>query len=374
MINIKKIITLFIFLLAMVSVSAQSKMKLAVLDPVVAGEKLTDGLRISVREIVSSTFVNNADNYSIVERSLLDKVMQEAKFSNSDAVDESQATQLGKLAGADRVVLTIITRFETRCMISIKLINVETATIDRQISKMVDFNSVLDVTEPLTLAVLGKGDGNITVQTTQTAAANPQPKPQPNPQPKPQPTIAAVPTQSLAIAKDAEFKGSGITFTPTGYNISYQPDELLYHNMGKVITAPSYNLVIDFSEATVAGRNIYDYIHAKLDQEKLSKFEPNMKRLVDALNDDKKYNFQYNAQLPITLVVKVRDVDEPGRVNTSDFVFVDTATGENIAGTRIKSKGGRFGSFFNLMGDAFEEDAAPKFIKQLKSAIKKYKK
>lgn len=376
--NIKTIITFFIALLVINSVSAQGKMKLAVLDPVVAGEKLTDGLRISVREIVSSTFVNNAENYSIVERSLLDKVMQEAKFSNSDAVDESQATQLGKLAGADRVVLTVISRFESRCMISIKLINVETATIDQQISKMVDYNSVLDVTEPLTLAVLGKGDGSILVSNVQSITPNAQTKPQPQSQPQSntqsRQTFAATKTQPSAMKRDAEFKGSGISFVPTGYNISYQPDELLYHNMGKLITSPSYNVIVDFSETTVVGRDMYDYVHATLDQEKLDKFGPNMQRLFEALNDDKKYNFQFNATLPITLVIKVRDVDEHGRVNTSDFVFVDTATGENIAGTRIKSKGGRFGSFFNLMGDAFEEDAAPKFLKQFKSAIKKYKK
>lgn len=356
---IKKITTIFIVIAATFSVSAQTKMKLAVLDPVVAGEKLTDGLRISVREIVSSTFVNNADNYSIVELSLLDKVMQEAKFSNSDAVDESQATQLGKLAGADRVVLTVISRFESRCMISIKLINVETATIDQQISKMVDYNSVLDVTEPLTLAVLGKGDGTIVTSSSQSSTSNSRP-------------ISSTSSQQMVKAPD--FKGSGVSFSPTGYNIAYQPEEMPYTNLGKVYLNPSFNVVIDFSEATVMGMPLLTFIQNTMDESVFKDFNSEMNRLVEALNKAKDYKFGYNGQLPITLVVKVREIDEPGRVNTSDFVFVDTNTGENLAGVRIKSKGGRFGSFPNLMGDAFEEDAAPKFVKQFKSAIKKFKK
>lgn len=357
----KKLATTVIILTLSLSLSAQTKMKLAVLDPVVAGEKLTDGLRISVREIVSSTFVNNADNYSIVERSLLDKVMQEAKFSNSDAVDESQATQLGKLAGADRVVLTVISRFESRCMISIKLINVETATIDQQISKMVDYNSVLDVTEPLTLAVLGKGDANITVTSTSVNAPVKGDSP-------------VKTTISSSILSSSGFNGSGITYTSIGATVGYQPDELSASNMSKLWNIDNINVIIDFSEAIVAGQNFGEFCERNIDAKTFEKFPSEMDRLLDGLSGLKGYRFSYTPSAPISLLVKVREVDSDGRVNTSDFVLMDTNTKEVFSGVRIKSKGGRFGSFPNLMGDAFEEDAGPQFIKQLKSALKKSKK
>lgn len=351
---------------------SQEKLRLAVLDPVIAGEKLTDGLQISVREIVSSSFVNNADNYSIVERSLLDKVMQEAKFSNSDAVDESQATQLGKLAGADKVVLTVISRFESRCMISIKLINVETATIDRQISKMVEYNSVLDVTEPLTLAILGKGDGSVKASSPAS-----QPRPAANARPSASPVNANIAT-SYQIP---EYKGTGVTFQSTGWDIAAQPEEFDLTNMERIADNKYYNVVFDFSEAMVMGMNILNFAESKRPANErvfgydfINRFSSETNRFVEQLNKSKEQQFSYNPQAPITLVVKVREIDEPGRVNTSDYVFVDTQTGESLAGIRLISKGGRFGSFQNLMGDAFEEGAAPKFMKQLKSSIKKSKK
>lgn len=359
--KIKTYIVILLSLMITETMYSQQKMKLAVLDPVVAGEKLTDGLRISVREIVSSTFVNNADNYSIVERSLLDKVMQEAKFSNSDAVDESQATQLGKLAGADRVVLTVISRFESRCMISIKLINVETATIDQQISKMVDYNSVLDVTEPLTLAVLGKGDANITVASTSVNT--------------PVKGNATVKTNAQpSTVSSSGFNGSGVTYTSIGATVGYQPDELSATNMNKLWSVDNINVIIDFSEANVAGTNFGEFCERNIDAKTFEKFSSEMERLLDGLSGLKGYRFSYTPNAPITLLVKVREIDSDGRVNTSDFVLMDTSTKDVFSGVRIKSKGGRFGSFPNLMGDAFEEEAGPKFIKQLKSAIKKSKK
>ena len=140
--------------------SAPKQLKVAIIDPVMPS-KTDPSLQIGVREIISACFVNNGKNYSIVERSQLEKVMQEAKFNNSDAVDESQATELGRLAGADRVVLSVISQLGTRSLISIKMINVETATIEKQQSKLVDTESLLDVIEPITLVILGQKDVNI---------------------------------------------------------------------------------------------------------------------------------------------------------------------------------------------------------------------
>ena len=67
--------TILILISALSTGGSAQQLKVAILDPVIAGEKLTDGLQISVREMISSAFVNYGDNYSIVERSLLDKVM-----------------------------------------------------------------------------------------------------------------------------------------------------------------------------------------------------------------------------------------------------------------------------------------------------------
>ena len=127
--------------------------RIAVFDPASSGTSIDEGTKIAVREIISSTIVNTG-KYSIVERSLLEKVMEEQKFSNSGAVDDMQATEIGKLAGANKVVLSVVTLTGGRNMLSIKIIDVMTATIERQKVKVVTSGELLDVIESLTLEML----------------------------------------------------------------------------------------------------------------------------------------------------------------------------------------------------------------------------
>lgn len=376
---------------------AQQKLKLAVLDPVIAGEKLTDGLAISVREIVSSSFVNNAENYAIVERSLIDKVLQEANFSNSDAVDESQATQLGKLAGADKVVLTVISRFDNRCMMSIKMIDVESATIDKQISKLVEISSLLDVTEPLTLAILGKADANAISSASGGSSASRQTAQTPQQQEsqkkggikglfsKKSDSSGDAPfiQGELAPITFPEFNGAGVNYTDNIINVEPQPEDFNVYNLAPILNSSVFNIVVDFSETMVMGMPLLKFLENKRQKSKKDKdFSDNffidmnseVDRFVKALNDETKLGVSYYPSASITFVVKVRTVDEDGRENVSDYVFMDTNTGQVISGIRLKSKGGRFGSWTNLFGDALEEDAAPQIGKKLKSAKKKFKK
>lgn len=149
----KKIILSFLAITISLLVFAQEKTRIAVFDPASTGTSIDEGTKIAVREIISSTIVNTG-NYSIVERSLLEKVMEEQRFSNSGAVDDMQATEIGKLAGANKVVISVITMTGGRNMISIKIIDVMTATVDRQKVKVVTSGELLDVVEPLTLDML----------------------------------------------------------------------------------------------------------------------------------------------------------------------------------------------------------------------------
>lgn len=129
------------------------QIRIAVFDPASSGTSIDDGTKIAVREIISSTIVNTG-KYSIVERSLLEKIMEEQKFSNSGAVNDLEATEIGKLAGANKVVLSVVTLTGGRNMVSIKIIDVTTATIERQKVKVVTSGELLNVVEPLTLEML----------------------------------------------------------------------------------------------------------------------------------------------------------------------------------------------------------------------------
>jgi hypothetical protein len=155
------------------------KLRVAVFDPSSSGTSVDEGTKVAVREIISSTFVNTG-KYTIVERSLLDKVMKEQAFSNTDVVDDSQATEIGKLAGANKVVISVITLVGGRNMLSVKTIDVQTATIDLQKTRVVSSNDLLEVVEPLTLEMLGESSsakGTIVAKQGRSAPAKPAPAP-----------------------------------------------------------------------------------------------------------------------------------------------------------------------------------------------------
>ncbi|MBO5880496.1 MAG: hypothetical protein J6Q57_02460 [Paraprevotella sp.] len=144
-----KKITLFLFAIVISLYGiAQEKPRVAILDPTFSGVT-DDGTKIAIREIISSTVVN-LGTYSIVERSLLDKVMAEQKFSNSGAVDDTQATEIGKLSGASKVIVSVVTKTGNRRMLTVKMIDVKTATVERQKFKIVNESELLDIVSPVT--------------------------------------------------------------------------------------------------------------------------------------------------------------------------------------------------------------------------------
>lgn len=151
----KIFITLLIVMFGATLQAQNEKLRVAVFDPTSSGTAIDEGTKVAVREIISSTFVNTG-RYIIVERSLLQQVMREQKMSNTDAFDDSQATALGKLAGANKVVLSVVTLVGGRNMLSIKVIDVETATVELQKTRVVSSNDLLDAVEPLTLELLGE--------------------------------------------------------------------------------------------------------------------------------------------------------------------------------------------------------------------------
>jgi curli biogenesis system outer membrane secretion channel CsgG len=63
-----------------------------------------------VADLVVEKLVNDA-TYSVIERKALDKILTEQNFSNSDRVDPTTAAKLGKMLGADAIVLGSIVQF-----------------------------------------------------------------------------------------------------------------------------------------------------------------------------------------------------------------------------------------------------------------------
>ncbi len=179
----KKIFMMLLVAIIVMPVFADEKLRIAVFDPTSSGTAIDEGTKVAIREIISSTIVN-AGEYDIVERSLLEKVMQEQSFSNSGAVDDNDATEIGKLAGANKVVLSVVTLTGGRNMLSVKMIDVKTASIERQKVKVVASGELLDAVEPITLALIDASAYNDNDATVIAAPADIQEEPGTKPMPR----------------------------------------------------------------------------------------------------------------------------------------------------------------------------------------------
>jgi curli biogenesis system outer membrane secretion channel CsgG len=109
------------------------KMRLAILNCVDAdGNKTPIGKQISVT-LQSKLF--NPDLFSLLERERIAGLLEEYTFNNSGMVEEVSASELGKLLGAEIVLVTSYTAEvdteweETRYRINARIVNLETGEI-----------------------------------------------------------------------------------------------------------------------------------------------------------------------------------------------------------------------------------------------------
>ena len=127
---IKKIIIACILAAWSFSMIAQEKdKKVAVFDP--AGNDVPNSIKEIVREEISSVIVN-AEGFTVLERQLINKVLEENKIQISGLVDESQISEVGKLMGANYVLVSTVSPMGKNYHISCKMIEVTTARIAKQ--------------------------------------------------------------------------------------------------------------------------------------------------------------------------------------------------------------------------------------------------
>jgi len=102
--------------------------KLAVLEFPYAGGKASDG-PVIVQERLTTALVQNK-KITLIERSLLKKVLGELNLQASGAIDDETAKKLGKMLGADAVVTgTLNDLKETETEINARIVETETGKI-----------------------------------------------------------------------------------------------------------------------------------------------------------------------------------------------------------------------------------------------------
>ena len=124
----KLVMTFFVAMLFVFTAMAQEDRKVAVFDP--AGQ-IDAQLRAIVREEISSIIVNT-NGYTVLERQLIDRVLEEQRLQAGGLVDDNQIVEMGKLMGANLAFVTTLATLGNNYFVSVKMIDVQTAQIERQ--------------------------------------------------------------------------------------------------------------------------------------------------------------------------------------------------------------------------------------------------
>jgi len=102
--------------------------KLAVVTLDVGTERVDQETARGMVMFVENAFVN-VGKVKVVDRAHIEEVFEEFKFQSTGAIDESTAVEIGKLSGADIIVIGSINRVGGIFYLNIKLIAVQTAEI-----------------------------------------------------------------------------------------------------------------------------------------------------------------------------------------------------------------------------------------------------
>jgi formylglycine-generating enzyme required for sulfatase activity len=115
---------LLCFIIGAAKVEEDIRPAVAILD--LEGIKCDKDTALAASEILR-TEIGGIGAFRIIERTQLDKVMREQKFSYSELVDPKYAARIGKLLGAKYVSVGSVSRLGTTYTVSIRFIDVETA-------------------------------------------------------------------------------------------------------------------------------------------------------------------------------------------------------------------------------------------------------
>lgn len=116
------------FVAASSALAEFKKTKIAVLDFQQQGKFDTDDIGKMAAEWLTTSLVETG-RFDIIERRLLEKIINEQSISNSGLVDESSASAIGKLLGVKVVVTGTMITMEDFTEINARLISVETGSI-----------------------------------------------------------------------------------------------------------------------------------------------------------------------------------------------------------------------------------------------------
>ena len=129
-----------LFILVCTSLYAE-KMTIAILD--LKSGNVPKIITNAVTDIVRSEFVN-IENFRVTERGQMDKIIEEQKLQLSGLLDDESAVKLGELLSAQKVVLGEVNSLDEAYIITLRIVDVETAESEFSAREKADNADELD--------------------------------------------------------------------------------------------------------------------------------------------------------------------------------------------------------------------------------------
>jgi TolB-like protein len=130
------------------SLSEERKSKLAVLEFVDLKGNTTDFGRFIAEELITRLY--KTKKFYVIERQLLNKVLEEHKLTATGLIDENSAKELGKILGVDAIASGTVTELTNSVKVNSRLFSTETGSIfavaSSEIPKSSDVRKLLGVT------------------------------------------------------------------------------------------------------------------------------------------------------------------------------------------------------------------------------------
>jgi len=146
-------ISIAMFTFAATAPAVESKPSVAVLDFESIGTE--DYLGKAVSEIMRTSLVR-IQNYKIVERAQISKALSEQKFQKSGVIDDKSAVEIGKVLGADLIVVGSVVKIGNAYTINSRMIDVKTgeAKLGRNVTGT-DLNLITSMSNELVADLFG---------------------------------------------------------------------------------------------------------------------------------------------------------------------------------------------------------------------------
>jgi len=130
------------------SLSEERKSRLAVLEFVDLKGNTTDFGRFIAEELITRLY--KTKKFYVIERQLLNKVLDEHKLTSTGLIDENSAKELGKILGVDAIASGTVTELTSSVKVNSRLFSTETGSIfavaSSEIPKTSDVRKLLGVT------------------------------------------------------------------------------------------------------------------------------------------------------------------------------------------------------------------------------------